>query len=271
MRYILAVEPFPAVRAFTVAVILAGGSGCRAAAQCSEQRVSSDLGQTDYSVPKQFWLLGGRPVWQHSWLRYAQHPAIDRVCVVWPSEFLEMGKQQLRRYATDQNLAPTYSLVGGKDRSDSSLRALKLCRRWQTEHPEHRVQVLLHDAARPLVSKRIIDETLEKLNFCDAVVCALPATDSVFVAKDQKVSEILKRDSVMQSQTPQGFALETIYRAFCLYDRKKLPATDDIAVVRQCLPSTNIHVVQGEAANRKLTEAADLDILACYYRLAQPE
>ena len=266
-------ERFPAVRAFTVAVILAGGSGCRAAAQCSEQRVSSDLGQTDYSarLPKQFWLLGGRPVWQHSWLRYAQHPAIDRVCVVWPPAFLEMGRQQLRQYAKNcaQNLAPTYSLAGGRDRCDSSFRALKFCRRWQTE--QRRVQVLLHDAARPLVSKRIIDETLEKLNFCDAVVCALPATDSVFVAKDQKVSEILKRDSVMQSQTPQGFALETIYRAFCLYDRKKLPATDDIAIVRQYLPSTNIHVVQGEAANRKLTEAADLDILACYYRLAQPE
>ena len=257
-------ERLSAARPFTIAVILAGGSGCRA----SQPNISG----RPPKLPKQFWLLGGRPIWQHSWLQYAQHPLIDRVCVVWPAAFLEEGKQQLLKYCTG-NLAPTISLAGGENRSDSSFMALKLCRQWQQERPEPRVQVLFHDAARPLVSERIIDETLAGLNVTDAVVCALPAKDSIFMAKDQKVCQILKRDFLMQSQTPQGFALETIYRAFCLYqndpDRENLLATDDIAVVKQYLPSTDIHIIRGEASNMKLTEAADLDLLGCYYRAIQ--
>ena len=260
MRYIFAVERFFAARPFTVAVILAGGSGCRAAQP-------NESGQLP-ALPKQFWLLGGRPVWQHSWLRYAQHPLIDKVCVVWPAAFLEEGKRQLHQCATAEHLAPTVSLAGGKDRCDSSFVALKLCHQWQQEQQERKFQVLLHDAARPLVSRRIIDEALAGLNIADAVVCALPARDSIFIAKNQKVSQILKRDFIMQSQTPQGFTLETIYRAFCLYQndpgRENLLATDDIALVKRYLPSTDIHIVRGEASNMKLTEATDLHLLSCY-------
>ena len=131
-----------------------------------------------------------------------------------------------------------------------------------------RIQVLIHDAARPLVSHRLIDETLEKLTRNDAVVCAIPVQDSLFRKNDGRIAEILERSSIMQSQTPQSFELQTILNAFQLHHTdKKIIVTDDISLIKCYLPTTEIAIVTGESYNIKLTKAHDLKILEYYQQI----
>ena len=242
------------IRPLNIAIILAGGSGRRAASNLAQKQ-----------APKQFWPLAGLPLWQHSWLRYATHSAIDKVCMVWPKTYLEPIRAAIA--AHPEPTTSTYVIAGGQERSDSSYRAVEFCQQWQT--PLRRVQVLIHDAARPLVSARIIDDTLSQLQSANAVVCAVPTQDSLFV-KDpsNKVEKILDRSGIMHSQTPQSFELQTLRQAFALHQqRQEIRVTDDISLVKHYLPSLSIHIVLGESYNAKLTEAVDLYRLISYYKM----
>ncbi|WGK70241.1 2-C-methyl-D-erythritol 4-phosphate cytidylyltransferase [Candidatus Haliotispira prima] len=251
-----------------IAIILAGGIGCRAA--------QNPALPPEQDQPKQLWPLGGLPVWQHSWLSYATHPAIQIVCLVWPENYVSQIRQALTQYTQTQHpdadtLATSYVIAGGRERSDSSSKALEFSQQWQERDPQRRIQVLIHDAARPLVSRRIIDETLRQLKLANAAVCAIPAQDSLFVKEDSegcKVGQVLDRSTVMQSQTPQSFELQTLRRAFAIHqEHREIAVTDDICLIKSYLPSQDIRVVEGDIYNMKLTQAADLKTLTSYYQM----
>ncbi len=243
-------------RPLNIAIILAGGIGHRAVGSAKEKHLQK---------PKQFWPLAGLPVWQHSWLRYAMNPAIDKVCLVWPENYIAEIQNIVANYS--QTVAPSYIIAGGLERSDSSYQAVEFCQQWQL--PQQRVLVLIHDAARPLISSRLIEDSLAQLEFANAVVCATPVQDSLFVKNpENRVEKVLKRSQIMHSQTPQSFELQTLRKAFAKHrQRQEIIPTDDISLVKHYLPAEKIAIVAGDKYNIKLTEAEDLDILDwCYER-----
>ncbi len=149
-------------------------------------------------------------------------------------------------------------IEGGVTRSDSVRNALAYL---AARYPEAETGVLLHDAARPLVTQQIIADCAAALEKHDAIGTAVPTSDTILVVADGVIAGVPARETLYRAQTPQGFRLETIARAHALAaaDPAFTP-TDDCGVVLRYLPDVPVHIVQGSERNIKVTYPSDLPI-----------
>ena len=220
----------------TIAVILAGGAG---------NRMRSAL-------PKQFLELAGKPVITYSINAFEQHPGIDEIAVVIHPAYMDVWEKIA---ATHQWKKINKVLEGGDERSDSTLAALQACAGLSEAH------ILFHDAARPFVNQRIISDTLQALEQFKAVTVAIPTADTILQTDNTQttIARIPSRAFLRRMQTPQGFHLSVISRAYALAaDDPYFQATDDCGVVHKYLPNEKIGLVEGEENNFKITWPEDL-------------
>lgn len=216
----------------TVAVVLAGGVGERMGA----------------GRPKQLIEVGGRPILAHAVGAFDAHPGVDEVVVV-------MAAGHLRDAAA---IAAPFSktaavIEGGDTRTASTVAALRVL----DGHPDD-VRVLFHDAARPFVDRPVIDRVLAALDDHEAVAVGVPSSDTIVVVADGVVASMPPRETLSRFQTPQGFRLGTIRKAYelALAD-PALRATDDCGIVHRYLPDVPIRVVEGSERNLKVTQPLD--------------
>jgi 2-C-methyl-D-erythritol 4-phosphate cytidylyltransferase len=231
----------------TVGVILAAGSGSR----------------TGLSTPKQFIPLGGKTVLEHSVQTFHNHPGIDQVVIVTSKEYIEKVQSMVQ---ANNWTKVTAVLPGGKERYDSSLAAV----RHFSNNPE--MIMLFHDAARPLVSERIISDTLKAMKTYNAVDVAIPAVDTIVQCNKEGtyMTSIQDRSLLWRMQTPQGFRQKTIARAYDIALKDpQFTATDDCGTVLRYLPKEKVGIVRGSERNIKLTYAADVSLLE--FLLSTPE
>jgi 2-C-methyl-D-erythritol 4-phosphate cytidylyltransferase len=120
--------------------------------------------------------------------------------------------------------------------------------------------VLVHDAARPLVSAALVERVLAALSRHPAVVPAVPLSDTVKRVRGDTVLETLDRTTLMAVQTPQGFRVDLLRRALS----REEDATDEAALVER-LPA-DVRTVAGDPLNLKVTAPEDLDILRALLR-----
>jgi ribitol-5-phosphate 2-dehydrogenase (NADP+) / D-ribitol-5-phosphate cytidylyltransferase len=228
----------------TVAVVLAGGSG---------ERFGTP-------VPKQLLPLAGRPMIEHSVAAFERAPAVDRILVVMAAGHAG----QVRDLLGTGGYAKLGDVIdGGATRTESTRRAI-------AELGDDECDVLFHDAARPLVSQRTIADCVAALADHRAVGVAVPSSDTIAVVSDGLMTAIPRRDSLARCQTPQGFRLSVIRRAYQLADADPgfggLPATDDCGIVLRYLPELGVHVVPGSERNIKITYPRDLAIAEALLR-----
>lgn len=219
-----------------IAAILAGGVGER----------------TGLHIPKQFITLCGRTVLERSIDAFENNDNISGIIVVSSADHLEHVRNIVKRnnWQKIQKI-----IIGGKERRHSTLAAIKSCN-------EMDCNILLHDAARPLVSQRIINDVCACLEHSVAVNVAIPSTDSLVEVCDKRMIRSVERATIWRVQTPQAFYIETIRQAYKLAaEDQNFFATDDCSVVKNCLPQTNVAVVRGEETNIKLTYADDVAIM----------
>ncbi len=222
----------------TVAVVLAGGSG---------ERFGTP-------VPKQLLPLAGRPMIEHSVAAFERAPAVNQIMVVMAAGHAGRVRDLLGTsgYAKLSNV-----IDGGATRTESTRRAI-------AELGDDDCDVLFHDAARPLVSQQTIAGCVAALADHRAVGVAVPSSDTIAVVSDGLMTAIPRRDSLARCQTPQGFRLSVIRRAYQLADADpafgELPATDDCGIVLRYLPELGVHVVPGSERNIKITYPRDLAI-----------
>lgn len=221
-----------------IAIILAGGSGRRAGG----------------SIPKQFQKIGEKTILEHSIEKFESSLCIDEITLVVHPVWQETCKnivnagnfKKIRHIAT-----------GGSERYNSVLAALEL---YKTED----CRVLIHDAVRPAVSMRIIQEVAESLNDYRAVNVAIPATDTIIQTDPTHtfITAIPERQYLYQVQTPQGFHLPLLRNAYnkALQDPNFI-TTDDCSVIKKYFPQEKIKIVKGEPGNIKFTYAEDLILL----------
>lgn len=219
----------------TVAVLLAGGTGSRFGT----------------AVPKQLLDIAGRPLIEHTIAAFDSSPEIDEVLVVMVPGFTT----EVERIVEAGGYRKVSRVVeGGASRTESTYLALTAL-----AGEDSGSRLLLHDAVRPLVSHRIIGECARALRTREAVTVAVPSSDTVLVVDEQVISRIPSRAALRRAQTPQGFRLGTIRRAYDLaMSDPSLAATDDCAVVLNYLPDVPIHVVPGSEDNIKVTHADDI-------------
>jgi 2-C-methyl-D-erythritol 4-phosphate cytidylyltransferase len=225
----------------TVGVVLAGGTGARMGA----------------AVPKQLLELAGRPVLVHAVAAFQAAPEIDELVVMMAPAYLDVVAELL---AGLESGTPTRLLPGGATRTESTRLALAAA----GDGPR---DVLLHDAARPLVTAGLIGDCVRALATAEAVTVAIASTDTVATVEPSGdgvvITGIGDRAALRRVQTPQGFRLATIRRAYALADaddRSGFVATDDTSVVLRYLPDVPVHVVEGDESNLKVTTPADLAV-----------
>ena len=118
--------------------------------------------------------------------------------------------------------------------------------------------MLLHDAVRPLITNEIITESIHALDDYDAIDVAIPASDTIIETLDGVITSIPNRQNLRRGQTPQGFRLGVLRKAYSLLeDDGTLSPTDDCGVVLHYLPEIPIGVVEGSETNIKLTYPID--------------
>ncbi|MGD0376570.1 MAG: 2-C-methyl-D-erythritol 4-phosphate cytidylyltransferase [Streptosporangiaceae bacterium] len=222
----------------TVAVVLAGGTG---------QRFGGRL-------PKQLQVLAGKPLVEHSVAAFEAAPGIDSVLLVMAAGFAGQARKQLGG-GQYRKLADV--IEGGAARADSTRRAIAAL-------GASECNVLLHDAARPLLDQRIIADCVTALGTSLAVGVAVPSADTIVIVNDGVMTGMPARDSLRRCQTPQGFRLSVLRQAheLALADPAftDAAATDDCGVVLRYLPGVAIRVVPGSERNIKITYPADLDV-----------
>lgn len=209
------------------AIVLAAGEGSRA-------------GQT---VPKQFAPVRGMPMFLHSVKRFAAHPRIDSIYLV-----VGPGQQDMAETALD----PGHRLrlvVGGATRRDSVFNALRAivadggC-----------AKVLVHDAARPFVPIRLIDDLIDALGTVPAAIPVLPVVDTLVNGENGRALAAIDRSSSWRVQTPQAFDFATLVSAHQSWPISQ-EATDDASMVRALVE--DVAMVTGDSELEKFTYAED--------------
>lgn len=225
-----------------VAVILAGGAGTR----------------SGFAQPKQLVPLAGVPVIAHALRCFDEHPKIHEICIVAPYAHVAT----LKALCVTLDLRKVRHVVnGGAERRDSSFAAIQA---YESEGDASALQLIFHDAVRPLISRGIIDRVLSGLETFNAVDVAIKAADTVIAVdpSTNNITSIPVRAHMRLGQTPQGFAFRTIARAHrAARGDPQAQQTDDCGVVLTYLADEPIHVVEGDIYNHKLTFNEDLAIL----------
>ena len=190
---------------------------------------------------KAFLELAGRPLLVHAVEAFSLVPRVKEIIVVVHPDDLEAARSAV------EPLASTVRYVaGGATRRESSLAGIRAAAG---------ELVLIHDGCRPLVSPALIERVLDGAEHHDAVVPVLPATETLYRLgnAEHHVGEVLDRSSTVRAQTPQGFRRPLILR--CLEEADPTITDDASAVIARGTP---VFIVEGEAANLKVTYSEDL-------------
>lgn len=231
-----------------IAIILAGGVGAR-------------LG---LDKPKQFLKVAGKTVLEHTVDVFQRHSGIDEIVIVIHHDYMNAvdGMVNKNHWTKVHRV-----LGGGKERYESSLAAI---RAYAGQADAAHLNFIFHDAVRPLVSEKIIDDTIDALETYEAVDVAVPAVDTIIALSHDApvIDHIPERKYLNRGQTPQGFHYRTIAKAYELALKDPdFSVTDDCGVVRKYLPEVPVFVVPGEERNIKLTYPEDIYLLDKLFQL----
>ena len=204
----------------TAAIIVAAGRGTRAGGD----------------VPKQWQVIAGQTVVQHTLDLFDAHPRIDEIVLVVASE--DLGWIDALGLTTRAKIA-----LGGAERSASVLNGLSA-----TDAP----RVLIHDAARCCCPPDVIDRVLDALDHGPAAAPAMAITDALWRGVDGHVMETVDRAAHFRAQTPQGFHGDLIRKAHATFGTG---AADDVEVARRA--ELDVTIVQGDERNLKITTPDD--------------
>lgn len=218
------------------ALILSGGNGTR---------LGSD-------IPKQYIKIHGRSVISYCIECLCAHGGIDALQVVAAPQWHGTVRECLEKYDTDGKFrgfsAP------GENRQLSIYSGLTDIRKYADDSDV----VLVHDAARPLLSAQMVTDCLEAVRGHDGVVPVLPMKDTVYRSTDgRKISALLERSEIYAGQAPEAFRIGAYYEA----NRRLLP--DRILAVNgstepAVMAGLDMVMIAGDEGNFKITTAEDL-------------
>ncbi len=209
----------------TAAVIVAAGSGAR------------------FGGPKQYALLGGRPLVDWSCAAFQTHPRVDDIVLVLPETSAKAD--YVRRFPKIIDV-----VSGGARRQDSVGAGVEQL------DGRHMGLVLVHDGARPLVPADVIDRVLAAAEKNGAAVPVICFEDTLKEIDGDRVVRTLERGRLGRVQTPQGFAYDLLRRALAAASEAGISGTDEASLVERL--GETVAVVPGDPRNIKITTPLDL-------------
>jgi 2-C-methyl-D-erythritol 4-phosphate cytidylyltransferase/2-C-methyl-D-erythritol 2,4-cyclodiphosphate synthase len=210
--------------------------------------VAAGSGSRIGGLPKQYRQLAGKPVLRRTLAAFQTVLPEAQIQVV-----IGAGQQELYA-ASVAGLGLPAPVVGGASRQESVRLGLDAL---AASAPDI---VLIHDAARPLVTTTVIRSVLLALDSAAAAVPAVPIVDTLYKGADE-IAQDVARDGLFAVQTPQGFHFQKIHTA---HKNVAHAVTDDAAVARAARLA--VKLVQGDPMNIKLTHEDDFRRAAEYLR-----
>ena len=199
---------------------------------------------------KPFIKIAAQPILLRSVLPFENSDAVDAVVIVAAKRYCT----DVRKLVAKHRLRKTVEVVeGGKERQDSVWNGLKALAHLRVDI------VLIHDAARPFVDSELIKRVIAAAVRYGAAIPGIPLTDTVKSAgKDGFVGKTIDRGTLRRIQTPQGFAVEPLMRAFRHAMKRGEYGTDEAMLFeRSGIP---VKIVEGSGENVKITTAGDLHL-----------
>lgn len=223
------------------AVILAGGVGSR-------------MGNSE--TPKQYMNLGGKPIIIHSIEKFYVNPQFDHILVLTPKAWVGHTASMVREALGKTDRVSVTE--GGASRNDTLYKSIQyLDEKFGLDEDSI---LVTHDAVRPFVTRRVINENIaaaRKYGACDTVV---PATDTIVRSLEGNcIDDIPDRSTLFQGQTPQSFnalKLKTLMESLTEAEKKTLTDGCKIFVMK----GQPVHLVLGEQSNIKITYPFDMRV-----------
>jgi len=196
-------------------------------------------------TPKQFVKLAGRPILLRSIEKFDLCGGIDSIVVVVSEASVEQTRSIVE---AAEFVKPVEIVVGGATRAGSTANGLSTIK-------DNDGIVLVHDAARPLVNINDIQRVIDAAKEFGAACLASPVADTIKRVADGEIEETIDRTSLMSAQTPQGFAVEILRRAFASAGDFE-NATDECSLVESV--GGKVKIVAATSPNMKITTQEDL-------------
>ena len=226
-------------------------SGFRVAAIIPAAGLGTRMGA---AVPKQFLEHAGEPLLVHTVRAFLVFDDIDFVVVAVPSDHRQVVEEMLRGHLAYLPMDRLMFTSGGATRQDSVFAGLNVL-------PSEIDLVVVHDGARPLVSRDIIERCLRGAIQSGAAIAAIPVKDTLKqVSAAATIVSTIDRAGLWQAQTPQAARRDLLTKAYALARKDGFIGTDEASLLEHAgIPST---VVLGSEANFKITRPGDLELAA---------
>ena len=203
---------------------------------------AGDSKRFKFSTPKPYYTINNKTLLEHSLNLFQKNNQVKKTIIVY--------NKKHKRYLDKLKLNNVIKIVGGKTRQESTFIALKKIKRMGCK------KVLIHDAARPYPSKKIIGEIINNLKKNHAVVPIIKISDATKRVEKNIIFKNIQRKSLRFSQTPQGFTFKKIYEKHM--KNADLSFDDDSALFTN--DGDKVLTVAGNIKNLKITDKDDLDI-----------
>ena len=208
------------------------------------------------NIPKQLMVLGGKPVYRYSLETFLSMDEIAEVVMAVPADWKDhFEKEIFSDNASEEIRAKMKIVVGGAERWQSVENGVNAL----TSNAEF---VLVHDVARPFISKEIIRDVCETLVTKGSCLVAKPAVDTIKIAKDGCVQQTIDRNTVWMAQTPQAASIALLKKLYGRIAAEPLnfTPTDEASILEYF--GESVYIVKGNNLNDKLTTPEDFEIFA---------
>jgi 2-C-methyl-D-erythritol 4-phosphate cytidylyltransferase len=215
----------------TVAIIPSGGIGSR----------------FNSPIPKQYVKVLGKELIVYTLTVFQNCNLIDEIIIPADESYFDLLYHIKEKY----NFSKILKIIkAGKERQDSVFNGL------HSSDFKHEDLVVVHDAARPLVSQTLLETAIENAKKFDSIVVAIKARDTLIEAND-RVIDYIDRSKIYYAQTPQIFRYNILEESFRIAQKNNFIGTDESMLVKNA--DFDVKIVEGEFQNFKITTKSDLE------------
>lgn len=223
------------------AVIAAGGIGSR-------------MGNLE--KPKQYLTLKNKPIIAHTVEKFYVNSFFEKIIILCPDQWVSHTKSILKKHLPENDRVVV--LQGGNTRNETIMNAIKYIE--ETDGLDDDTIIVTHDAVRPFVTARIIEENVEAALKYGATDTVVPTTDTIVESRNKTtISNIPDRSKLYQGQTPQAFKAKLLKELYySLTEEEKDILTDACKIFS--MKGYDVHLIEGEVHNIKITYPYDLRV-----------
>lgn len=222
-------------------LVLAGGIGSR-------------MGNVD--KPKQFLHIGDKPIIVHTVEKFCINSKLEKVIVLTPEQWINYTKDLFAKYLPEGDKVVV--IQGGAMRNETIMNGIRYIE--ENYGLDEDTVIVTHDAVRPFVTQRIIDENIRLACEGTATDTVVPATDTIVETQDgETIASVPDRANLYMGQTPQSFKAQTFKELYLsLTEEEKQILTDACKVF--VMKGQKVTLVPGETFNIKVTYPYDLQL-----------